>query len=144
MAADSIVIDVVEDYMTKDTNLTINYLKDFTPRLYQENIFSTCTKNNTLVVLPTGVGKTAVFLMMAAFRLNMYPKRKILLLGPTRPLIDQYAAVFEKHFNISSDKMAIFTGFVSPQERARIWKNAQIIFSTPQGLENDILSAKSI
>jgi len=38
--------------------------------------------------------------------------------------------------------MAIFTGFVPPEERAKIWKDAQIIFSTPQGLENDILSSK--
>jgi ERCC4-related helicase len=140
MAADSIVVNIVEDYMKKDT--TINYLKDFEPRLYQESIFNTCTKFNTLVVLPTGVGKTAIFLMMAAYRLNLYPKSKILLLGPTRPLIEQYFAVFEKHFNIEKERMAIFTGFVAPEERARIWKSAQIIFSTPQGLENDILSSK--
>lgn len=140
MAADSIIVDIVEDYMKKDT--TIDYLKDFQPRLYQESIFSTCTRFNTLVVLPTGVGKTAIFLMMAAYRLNLYPKGKILLLGPTRPLIEQYAQVFDKHFNIDKSKIAIFTGFVAPEERARIWKEAQIIFSTPQGLENDILSSK--
>ncbi|MGV8086256.1 MAG: DEAD/DEAH box helicase, partial [Candidatus Woesearchaeota archaeon] len=80
--------------------------------------------------------------MMTAYRLNMYPNSKILLLGPTRPLIDQYAQVFEKYFNIDKSKIAIFTGFVSPEKRSEIWKNAQIIFSTPQGLENDILSNK--
>ena len=145
MVADSIVVNIVEDYMkqdTKDKDAVKGYLKDFTPRLYQESIFNTCTKNNTLVVLPTGVGKTAIFLMMAAFRLNLYPKSKILLLGPTRPLIEQYSQVFEKHFNIEKDKMVMFTGFVSPETRAELWKNAQIIFSTPQGLENDILSNK--
>lgn len=140
MAADSIIVDIAEEYMKKDT--TITYLKDFVPRLYQENIFNTCTRYNTLVVLPTGVGKTAIFLMMAAYRLNTYPNSKILLLGPTRPLIDQYAQVFEKYFNIDKSKIAIFTGFVSPEKRSEMWKNAQIIFSTPQGLENDILSNK--
>lgn len=128
--------------MKKDKDKVTSYLKDFTPRLYQENIFNTCTKNNTLVVLPTGVGKTAIFLMMAAYRLNLYPKSKILLLGPTRPLIDQYFSVFTEHFNIPKDKMVVFTGFVSPETRAQLWKEAQIIFSTPQGLENDILSSK--
>jgi len=140
---DSILVDtIVEDYMKQEKDKVINYLKDFTPRLYQESIFNTCTKNNTLVVLPTGVGKTAIFLMMAAYRLNLYPKSKILLLGPTRPLIEQYSQVFEKHFNIEKDKMVMFTGFVSPETRAELWKSAQIIFSTPQGLENDILSNK--
>ncbi|MGV8151032.1 MAG: DEAD/DEAH box helicase [Candidatus Woesearchaeota archaeon] len=118
------------------------YLKDFEPRLYQESIFNTCTRHNTLVVLPTGIGKTAIFLMMAAFRLNLYPKSKILLLGPTRPLIEQYFSVFEKHFNIDKGKMTIFTGFVSPEKRQELWKGAQIIFSTPQGLENDIMSGR--
>src|SRR3989344_8970634 len=82
------------------------YLKDFEPRLYQESIFHTCTKHNTLVVLPTGIGQTAIFLMMAAYRLNLYPKSKILLLGPTRPLIEQYFAVFKKHFDMEESKMA--------------------------------------
>jgi len=131
---------IVDDYMKKDTQ--VNYLKDFTPRLYQESIFNTCAKFNTMVVLPTGVGKTAIFLMAAAYRLNLYPKSKILLLGPTRPLIEQYAQVFEKHFNIEKEKMSIFTGFVAPEKRAELWKTSQIIFSTPQGLENDILSNK--
>lgn len=117
-------------------------LKNFQARLYQETIFSTCTKNNTLVVLPTGIGKTAIFLMLASQRLSMYPKSKILLLGPTRPLIDQYYSVFEKYFDIDKSKLAVFTGFVSPEKRAEMWKTAQIIFSTPQGLENDILSNK--
>jgi len=131
---------IVDDYMKK--NDTVNYLKDFTPRLYQENIFNTTTKYNTMVVLPTGVGKTAIFLMAAAYRLNLYPKSKILLLGPTRPLIEQYAEVFKKHFNLEESKMSIFTGFVAPEKRAELWKTSQIIFSTPQGLENDILSNK--
>ncbi|MEM4637710.1 MAG: DEAD/DEAH box helicase [Candidatus Woesearchaeota archaeon] len=116
------------------------YLKDFQPRLYQEAIFNTCTKHNTLVILPTGIGKTAIFLMMAAYRLNLYPKSKILLLGPTRPLIEQYYAVFKKYFNIEENKMSVFTGFVSPEKRQELWNNSQIIFSTPQGLENDIMS----
>jgi len=80
--------------------------------------------------------------MMAAYRLNLYPKSKILLLGPTRPLIEQYYEVFKKHFNIDESRMAIFTGFVAPEKRQELWKNAQIVFSTPQGLENDIMSSR--
>ncbi len=117
-------------------------IKNFEPRIYQQTIFNTCTTNNTLVVLPTGMGKTNIFLMLAAHRLRLYPNSKILFIGPTRPLIDQYLDVFKKHFEISEDKMAVFTGHVNPEKRAELWKTAKIIFSTPQGLENDIISGR--
>ncbi len=139
--SDVLPVITLSDYSSKVPEHKM-YLKDFEPRLYQESIFNTCTKHNTLVVLPTGIGKTAIFLMMAAYRLNLYPKSKILLLGPTRPLIEQYFAVFKKYFNIDEKKMSIFTGFVSPEKRQELWKDSQIIFSTPQGLENDIMSGR--
>ncbi len=115
-------------------------IKNFTPRLYQETIFATCCSKNTLVVLPTGLGKTNIFLMLAAQRLMQYPQSKVLFIGPTRPLIEQYKKVFLKHFEIEESAIATFTGFVSPEKRAEQWKNSHVIFSTPQGLENDILS----
>ena len=117
-------------------------IKNFKPRLYQETIFASASKANTLVVLPTGMGKTNIFLMLAAHRLKQYPKSKILLLGPTKPLISQYQKVFEKYFDIDIKKMTIFTGLVKPEKRAELWKESQIIFSTPQGLENDIIGSK--
>jgi ERCC4-related helicase len=117
-------------------------IKDFKPRLYQESILNTIIRKNTLVVLPTGLGKTNIFLMLAAHRLKMYPNSKILFIGPTKPLIDQYLSVFKKHFDIKEEEMAIFTGMVSPFKREELWKKSKIIFSTPQGLENDIISKR--
>ncbi len=117
-------------------------IKGFTPRLYQETILATAIAKNTLVVLPTGLGKTNIFLMLAAHRLRTYPNSKILLMGPTRPLIDQYYEVFRKHFEIEEEKMAVLTGMVAPEKRIKLWEKASIIFSTPQGLENDILAGK--
>ena len=102
-------------------------IKDFEPRLYQQTILATAAKYNTLVVLPTGMGKTNIFLMLAAQRLRQYPNSKILFIGPTRPLIDQYKQVFEKHFEIDKEKLAIFTGHVQPKKREELWKNCQII-----------------
>jgi len=117
-------------------------IKNFTPRLYQQTIFATCTEKNTLVVLPTGLGKTNIFLMMAAHRIEKCPDSKILFVGPTRPLIDQYLLVFKRHFEIPEDEMAVITGFIKPEKRKELWDKSRIIFSTPQGLQNDIESGK--
>jgi len=117
-------------------------IKNFKPRLYQESILSTAALKNTLVVLPTGLGKTNVFLMLTALRLKQYPNSKILLVGPTKPLIDQYFSTFEKHFDIKKQNMAIFTGETSPKKRIELWKTSKIIFSTPQSIENDIISKR--
>lgn len=117
-------------------------IKNFEPRLYQQTIFATAAEKNTLVVLPTGMGKTNIFLMLAAQRLKQYPNSKVLFIGPTKPLIDQYMSVFKEHFVIDDNDMAVFTGMVSPEKRSELWKKARIVFSTPQGLENDIISKK--
>jgi ERCC4-related helicase len=117
-------------------------IKDFEPRLYQQTILASAVDKNTLVVLPTGLGKTYIFLMLAAKRLKEFPDSKILMLGPTKPLITQYYNLFLRHFEISESEMAIFTGLVPPKKRQELWKNSKIIFSTPQGLENDIISKK--
>jgi ERCC4-related helicase len=117
-------------------------IKDFTPRVYQETILATAAAHNTLIVLSTGLGKTNIFLMLAAHRLSSYPEGKILLIGPTKPLIEQYYAVFCKHLDIAEEKLTIMTGAIAPAKRIALWARAQVIFSTPQGLENDVISGK--
>ncbi len=117
-------------------------IKNFTPRLYQETILASIVNKNSLVVLPTGLGKTNIFLMLAAQRLSQYPSSKILFIGPTKPLVDQYMEVFKKYFKIEEKKMAIFTGMVKPEKRKQLWEKSRIVFSTPQGLENDIISGR--
>ncbi|MBI4918757.1 DEAD/DEAH box helicase [archaeon] len=117
-------------------------LINFTPRLYQETILHTCTRNNTLVVLPTGMGKTGIALMLAVHRLKVHPNNKILFLSPTKPLVEQHYNTFRKHIELEEEKFALFTGSVKPEKRHELWNAAQFIFSTPQGLENDIISSK--
>ncbi|MBT3720453.1 DEAD/DEAH box helicase [archaeon] len=117
-------------------------IKDFNPRLYQQTILATASNKNTLVVLPTGLGKTYIFLMLAAQRISKFPDSKILMLGPTKPLINQYYNLFLKHLDIDEKDLAIFTGQVKPEKRQELWEKSKIIFSTPQGLENDIISNK--
>jgi Fanconi anemia group M protein len=117
-------------------------LKDVTPRLYQETILSTCAEKNCLVVLPTGMGKTMIALMLASHRIKNFPSSKILFLAPTRPLVEQHYSTFKKNLDVDEKELAVFTGFVSPEKRGELWKQSKIIFSTPQGLENDIITNK--
>ena len=120
-------------------------LKDFKPRLYQETIFNTVSNYNTLVVLPTGMGKTGIALMTAAHRLKLYPNKKIMVLAPTKPLVEQIMQVFKKNIDSSSvneDEIVMFSGYTKSDKRQEIFKKAKIIVSTPQGMQNDIITNK--
>ena len=117
-------------------------LRNFTPRLYQQTILGTAARHNTLVVLPTGLGKTAIAFLLTIQRLQNYPNSKILMLAPTKPLCEQHLESFRQHLEISPEKVVLFTGSVTPEKRALLWKDAQIIISTPQGLENDIINSR--
>jgi len=117
-------------------------IRDFTPRLYQQTILGTAAQFNTLVVLPTGLGKTALAFLLATQRLSLYPKSKILMLAPTKPLCEQHVNSFQTYLNIEPRKIVLFTGTVKPEKRAELWKAAQIIVSTPQGLENDVINRR--
>lgn len=115
-------------------------LKNIKPRMYQQLIFGKAVQQNTLVVLPTGLGKTLIALMLATARLQSYPNSKILFLAPTRPLVEQH---FETFSNISEFKhMNIFNGLIKPEKRQELFEQSQIIFSTPQTIENDVVSNK--
>ena len=55
-------------------------------RDYQSNISEACLKQSTMVILPTGMGKTVIALRVILERLNVGP---ILLMAPTKPLAQQ-------------------------------------------------------
>jgi len=111
-------------------------IKDFKPRLYQESILKTAINKNTLVVLPTGIGKTFISLLLAEDRLNKFPNSKVLVLTPTKPLSNQFKEVFKKHTNI--DNIVLLTGAIKPSERSRLWQEATVIVATPQTIQKDL------
>jgi len=120
------------------TNKIVKMLQNITPREYQKKILETAEKKNTLVILPTGIGKTLIALMLAIKRIELFPREKILFLAPTRPLAQQHLKSFEKHLPEIYADMQLFTGKVSPEKRKEIWQKADIIFSTPQTIANDL------
>src|SRR3989344_3952335 len=113
-------------------------LLNLSPREYQKEILKTCVEKNCLVVLPTGLGKTLVALMLAIERMNSFPGEKVLFLAPTKPLAEQHLNYFKKNLPELFAGLALFTGSVTPKERKKIWQKADIIFSTPQCVANDL------
>jgi len=107
-------------------------------RRYQENIVNRCFNKNSLVVLPTGLGKTIIGILLIAKVMEKYPKGKILILAPTRPLVAQHADSCLKFLNISEEKQVLFTGKIPPEKRVLSFQTSQIIVSTPQVIKNDV------
>jgi Fanconi anemia group M protein len=113
-------------------------LKTISPRDYQKEIYENCKDKNCLVVLPTGIGKTLIALMLAINRIKKFPGSKILFLAPTRPLAQQHLDYFKKHLPELFAEMELFTGKVDAEKRKQIWQTVEIIFSTPQCVRNDL------
>ena len=107
-------------------------LRNIEPREYQKNIAETASKKNTLVVLPTGMGKTLIALMVAIKRLNDFPESKILVMAPTRPLNAQHKKSFEKFTDLNEEEIALVTGKLRPEKRVEIYKKARVVVATPQ------------
>lgn len=107
-------------------------------RLFQLDLASKALRIPTLVVVPTGLGKTVIALMVLLARLE---KGKSLFLAPTKPLVEQHAS-FLKNALLDGSIVASITGETPPHERAEVWMNAKVITSTPQVIENDLLSRR--
>jgi len=115
-------------------------IRNFTPRLYQETIMASCAKGNCLIILPTGLGKTKTAILAAAQRLNTFPKSKILFLTVTKPLAEQIYNEVKECLDVND--IVLFTGSVSPKKREELWKSSNVIVSTPQCIENDLINSR--
>lgn len=110
-------------------------------REYQVNIANSAAKANTLVVLPTGMGKTIIALLLIEKQLQK-ENNKMLFLAPTKPLVLQHAQFLRQYLTINEESISVFTGEISPAKRTEMWNKSRIIVSTPQVIENDLLSKK--
>jgi len=104
-------------------------------RDYQVGIARGAVGESTLVVLPTGLGKTIVALIVIAETLRT-GQGKVLFMAPTKPLVEQHARFLKEHL-LGHDPI-LFTGEVHPGERSERWASSRLIVSTPQVVENDI------
>ncbi|MBI4360413.1 DEAD/DEAH box helicase [Candidatus Micrarchaeota archaeon] len=111
-------------------------------RDYQLLAAASALWHNTLVVMPTALGKTFVAALLAAHYLKTQPDKKILFLTPTKPLADQQAQRMADVLDVSPEKVIVVTGSVAPNQRQAMYASAQIICGTPQTVEHDVLSHK--
>ncbi len=116
----------------------MEFLKDIKPRSYQQKIFESCVNKNCLVILPTGLGKTLIALMLTIERMEKFAGEKVVFLAPTKPLVEQHLNYFKKHLPELFAEMTLFTGEITAEERKKLWQNSDIIFSTPQCVANDL------
>ncbi|MEM4714540.1 MAG: helicase-related protein [Candidatus Nitrosocaldus sp.] len=108
--------------------------KSIERREYQISIAEAAKKRNTLVVLPTGLGKTTIALLLIADMLNQ--GKRALFLAPTRVLVHQHYNFLKE--NLLSSDVVVLTGEVQKYERVDVWSNADVVCSTPQITLNDI------
>jgi len=108
-------------------------------RMYQISIAATALTKNTLVVIPTGLGKTTIAALVIASRL-LNEDGKVLFLAPTKPLVEQHARFLKRVLKV--EEIVSLSGEVSPEKRKELWEKARIVVSTPQVVENDLLAGR--
>ena len=106
-------------------------------RSYQRDVAEICARQNTLVVLPTGLGKTAIALLVIVDFLAKDPDSKILILAPTRVLVHQHYTFVTKHIAIQSDEIGFLTGEDANEDRESAWSK-RIVCATPQVTVSDM------
>jgi Fanconi anemia group M protein len=106
-------------------------------REYQIKLFNLCLKEDLLIVLPTGLGKTAIALLLIAEMLYRYPDKKCVLLAPTRVLASQHKDFLSNMLNVEQDDVAVVTGEMKLNDRIVAWSK-RVLCATPQIMAADL------
>ncbi|XP_065847940.1 DEAD-box ATP-dependent RNA helicase FANCM isoform X2 [Euphorbia lathyris] len=107
-------------------------------RDYQLAITKTALFSNTLVALPTGLGKTLIAAVVMFNYFRWFPNGKIVFAAPSRPLVMQQIEACHNIVGIPQEWTIDMTGQLSPTKRACFWQTKRVFFVTPQVLEKDI------
>ena len=88
-----------------DAGRTWIYPTNYSVRQYQFDIVKSCLFDNTLVSLPTGLGKTFIAAVVMYNFFRWYPQGKIVFMAPTkvRNLAKKYLSeLFEKNMHLQA------------------------------------------
>jgi ERCC4-related helicase len=103
-------------------------------RDYQVNLAEQAIRENCIVVLPTGLGKTAIALHVIAEYLSK-GTGGVLFVAPTRVLVHQHYEFLKE--NLTLDDISLITGEDTIQKRTKLWSNS-VICATPEIARNDL------
>ncbi|GFS22054.1 ATP-dependent DNA helicase mph1 [Elysia marginata] len=114
------------------------YPTNYPVRDYQFNIVQQALFKNTLVVLPTGLGKTFIAAVVMYNFYRWFPQGKVVFMAPTKPLVAQQMQACYNIMGIPKSDTIEMTGTIHPAVRQRQWKDKRVIFLTPQVMMNDL------
>ena len=115
---------------------------EFPVRDYQLEISQTAILHNTLVSLPTGLGKTLIAAVVLYNYYRWFPSGKVVFLAPTLPLVHQQIQACYNIMGIPATDTAVLTGRVIAGERSKLWSERRVFFCTPQTVEKDITAGR--
>ena len=93
---------------------------------------------NTMVTLPTGLGKTFIAAVVMYNFYRWYPTGKVVFLAPTKPLVAQQVQACFRIMGFDREDVCEMTGSKNPDARKRLWRSKRAFFVTPQTLQNDL------
>lgn len=118
------------------------YPTNYPVRQYQLQICEKALFLNTLVCLPTGLGKTLIAAVVMYNYYRWFPSGKILFMAPTRPLVSQQMSACRDIMSLPMEDTTHLEGSIAPERRAQLWKEHRVIFCTPQTAYNDLKDLK--
>ncbi|XP_001660079.2 uncharacterized protein LOC5571977 [Aedes aegypti] len=116
------------------------YPTNYPVRKYQYSIVQAALFKNTLVVLPTGLGKTFIAAVVMYNLYRWYPTGKVIFMAPTRPLVNQQIEACYKIMGIPKEDTAEMTGKQQRKNRTGLWQSKRVFYVTPQVVLADINS----
>ncbi|KAM9842931.1 Fanconi anemia group M protein [Aulostomus maculatus] len=114
------------------------YPTNYPVREYQLKMSEAALFQNTLVCLPTGLGKTFIGSVVMYNFYRWYPSGKIVFMAPTKPLVAQQIEACFKVMGIPQGHMAELTGSIAANQRKEVWRSKRVFFLTPQVMVNDL------
>ncbi len=131
-------IDMLKQLL--QANIAFDKIKSISHVKKPQWVYDICTENGNFIAGDYGAlisHNTSIAALIVAHSLDRHPDKKILILAPTKPLSSQHLGTF-RQFIRNDINLVLCTGEVAPEKRHELYDQADVIFSTPQTIKNDL------